>query len=179
MSKVLKEVPSELEQALDEMSESVGVKAGGKVVTVTVKPFRLRQFAQVLKCVQRLRDGGVIEEKALKDIAEADDAQEAVKRFDMVKMFLDGGDEIINILQIAVGKGQQLTSAAVDDLDLMDGARLASAVFAVNLDFFYQNREAIQGALAPALKAVDTVVSEGVEALGQAPSTDSEGQDTA
>lgn len=179
MATAVKELPTELEQALDEVSETVEVKAGKKVVSVTVKPFRLRQFAQVLKCVQRLRDGGVIEEKALKDIAEAGDAKEAAKTFDMVKMFLDGGDEIINILQIAVGKGQQLASAAVDDLDLVDGARLASAVFAVNVDFFYQNREAIQGALAPALKAVETVMESGLEALGQPPSTDSEGQDTA
>jgi hypothetical protein len=179
MAQALKEVPTELEQALGEVSETVAVKASGRVVEVTVTPFRLRQFAQVLKCVQRLRAAGVVEEKALNDIVAADDAQEVVKGFDMVQMFLDGGDEIINILQIAVGKGQQLTSAAVDDLDLVDGARLASAVFAVNLDFFYQNREAIQGALAPALKAVDTVVSEGVGALGQPPSTDSGAQDTA
>jgi hypothetical protein len=179
MATALKEVPSELEQALDEVSETVEVKAGSKLVSVTVKPFRLRQFAQVLKCVERLRSGGVIEEKALREVAEADSAEEVVKGFDMVKMFLKGGDEIINILQIAVGRGQQLTSAAVDDLNLVDGARLASAVFAVNLDFFYRNREAIQGALAPALKAVDTVVSEGVGALGQPPSTDSEAQDTA
>jgi hypothetical protein len=179
MAQALREVPNELEQALGEAGETVEVKAGSKLVSVTVKPFRLRQFSQVLKCVQRLRAGGVIEEQALQGVAVAEDAEEAVKGFDMVKMFLDGGDEIINILQIAVGKGQQLTSAAVDDLDLVDGARLASAVFGVNLDFFYRNREAIQGALAPALKAVDAVVSEGVEALGQAPSTDSEAPDTA
>jgi hypothetical protein len=179
MAQALREVPTELEQALGEAGETVEVKAGGRLVSVTVRPFRLRQFSQVLKCVQRLRACGVIEEKALKGVAEAEDAEEAVKGFDMVKMFLNGGDEIISILQIAVGKGQQLTSAAVDDLDLVDGARLASAVFAVNLDFFYRNREAIQGALAPALKAVESVVAGGVEALGQAPLTDSEGQDTA
>jgi hypothetical protein len=179
MAQALKEVPTELEQALDEVGETVEVKAGRRVVSVTVKPFRLRQFSQVLKCVQRLRDCGVIEEKAIRGVAAAENAEEAARGFDMVKMFLDGGDEIVNILQIAVGRGQQLTAAAVDDLDLVDGARLASAVFAVNLDFFYRNREAIQGALAPALKAVDTVVSEGVDALGQPPSTDFEGQGTA
>lgn len=179
MAQAIKELPTELEQALGEVSETVEVKAGGRLVSVTVKPFRLRQFSHVLKCVQRLREGGVIEEKALKDIAAANDAKEAAKGFDMVKMFLEGGDEIINILQIAVGKGQQLTSAAVDELNLVDGARLASAVFAVNVDFFYQNREAIQGALAPALKAVETVMDGGLEALGQPPLTDLSEQDTA
>lgn len=179
MAQRLKEVPTELEEALAEVSESIDVKAGGKVVSVKVTPFRLRQFTQVLKCVQRLRDCGVIDQKNLQAVADADNADEVVKGFDLVKMFLDGGDEIINILQIAVGRGQQLTADAVDRLDLVDGARLAAAVFAVNLDFFYRNREAIQGAFAPMLKAVDTVVSEGVEALGQPPSTGSEAQDTA
>lgn len=170
---------SELEQALGEISETIEVKAGKKTVQVTVTPLRLRQFSQVLKCVQRLRACGVIDEQKLKSVAEGEDAQEVVKGFDMVKMFLDGGDEIINILQIAVGKGQQLTSAAVDDLDLVDGARLASAVFAVNVDFFYRNREAIQGALAPAVKAVETVMDGGLEALGGPPLTDLGEQDTA
>jgi hypothetical protein len=170
---------SELEQALGEISETVEVKANGKTVSVTVSPFRLRQFSQVLKCVQRLRDCGVIDEKKLKSVTEAEDAQEAVKSFDMVKMFLEGGDEVINILQIAVGRGQQLKSDAVDGLDLVDGARLASAVFAVNVDFFYQNKEAIQGALAPAVKAVETVMDGGLEALGGPPLTDLGEQDTA
>lgn len=98
MAQALKELPTELEQALGEVSETVEVKAGKKVVSVKVTPFRLRQFAQVLKCVQRLREGGVIEDKALREVAEADDAQEVVKGFDMVKMFLEGGDEIVNIL---------------------------------------------------------------------------------
>jgi hypothetical protein len=171
--------PSELEQALGEISETVEVKAGKKTVQVTVTPFRLRQFAQVLKCVQRLRDCGVIDEQKLKGVADAEDVQEVVKSFDMMKMLLDGGDEVINILQIAVGKGQQLPAEAVDRLDLVDGARLASAVFAVNVDFFYRNREAIQGALAPAVKAVETVMDGGLAALGQPPLTDSGEQDTA
>jgi hypothetical protein len=171
------ERPDELEQALGEVSETVEVRAGGKPVFVTVTPFRLRQFSHVLKCVQRLRDCGVIDQQALQKVTEAKDAEEAVKNFDMVKMFLDGGDEIINIIQVATGK--QLQAHDVDNLSLVDGARLASAVFAVNLDFFYRNREAIQGALAPALKAVETVMEDGVEALGRPPSTGSEGQDTA
>jgi hypothetical protein len=167
---------AELAQALGQVSETVTVKVGGKSREIEVTPFRLRQFARVLKCVQRLRDAGLIEAETLKDIAEGDDAKEAGKRLDFLKMFLEGGGEIVNILIIAVeGK---MKAEHVDDLDLADGARLASAVFAVNLDFFYQNREAIQAALAPAVKAVERVVDEGVEALGLPPSTGSEGSDT-
>jgi hypothetical protein len=164
-------VENELAEALGEISEAVEVRAGKKTVKVTVKPFGLRQLAHVLKCVKRLREAGVIGKKALRQVAEAGDAEEAAKGFDMVQMFLDGGDEIINIIQVAVG--HQLPAQQLDGLDLVDGARLASAVFAVNLDFFYRNREAIQAALAPAVEAIGKVMDEGVEVLGQPPSTDS------
>lgn len=167
---------AELAQALGQVSETVTVKVGGKSREIEVTPLRLRQFARVLKCVQRLRDAGLVEAEALKDIAEGDDAKEAAKRLDFLKMFLDGGEEIVNVLTIAVeGK---MKAEHVDGLDLADGARRASAVFAVNLDFFYQNRETIQASLAPAVTAVEKVVDEGVEALGRPPLTDSPELDT-
>ncbi len=158
------------------MSETVTVKVGGKPIDVTVGPFRLREFANVLKCVQRMRAAGAIAPEAIKQVVEAQSAEEAKKGFDFVKMLLDGGDELINILSIAVGK--QLQAQALNNLDLVDAARLASAVFAVNLDFFYQNRELIQTALAPAVKAIENVAEKGVGALGQPPSTDSSEQAT-
>lgn len=161
----------ELAQVLGEISETVEVRAGKKTVEVTVRPFGLRQLAHVLKCVQRLRAAGVIDGKALKQVAQAEDAQDAAKGFDMAQMFLDGGDEVINIIQVAVGR--QLAAHELDGLNLVDGARIASAVFAVNLDFFYQNREAIQAALAPAVSAIEKVMEGGMEVLGQPPLTDS------
>ena len=166
----------ELSQALGEVSETVTVKAQGKQVDVTVTPFRLREFANVLKCVQRLRAAGAITADAIKQVAEAGSAEEAKKGFDFLKMLLDGGDELIDILSIAAGK--QLQAQALNNLDLVDAARLASAVFAVNLDFFYQNRELIQAALAPAVKAIENVAEKGGGALGQPPSTDSSEQAT-
>jgi hypothetical protein len=168
---------AELAQALGQISETVTVKVGGKPREVTVSPFRLRQFSAVLKCVQRMRAAGLIEARTLKEIAEAGDAQEAAGRLDMLKMFLDGGEEVVNVLQIAVAG--KMKAEHVDDLDLADGARLASAVFAVNLDFFYQNRATIQEALAPAIEAVEKVVDEGAGALGLTPPTDSLGRATA
>jgi hypothetical protein len=130
----------ELSQALGEVSETVTVKAQGKQVDVTVTPFRLREFANVLKCVQRLRAAGAITADAIKQVAEAGSAEEAKKGFDFLKMLLDGGDELINILSIAAGK--QLQAQALNNLDLVDAARLASAVFAVNLDFFLPEQRA-------------------------------------
>ena len=165
---------AELAQALGQVSETVTVKVGGKSREVTVTPFRLRQFARVLGCIRRLYDAGVIEEKALKDVAGAESAEEATRRVQILPMLLSGSKEIVNILQIAVAG--QMKAKHVDGLDLVDSARLASAVFGVNLDFFYQNRETIQAALAPALKAVETVVDEGVGLLGQPPQTDSSEQ---
>ena len=167
---------AELAQALGQISETVTVRVDGKPRDVTVTPFRLRQFARALKCVQRLHAAGLVETETLKGIAEAEDAREATRRLNIFKMFLDGGEEIVNILQIAVeGK---MKAEYVDALDLADGARLASAVFAVNLDFFYQNRGTIQEALAPAVRAVEKVVDEGAGALGLTPPTDSSGPDT-
>jgi hypothetical protein len=169
----------QLDEALGQLSEAVTIKPGGKAIDVTVTPFRLREFAQVLRCVQRLREAGALkpdELAKLKDAVKEGDAQEAVRSFDMLKMFLAGGDEIINIISVAVGG--QVQAQTLNNLDLVDGAKLASAVFKVNLDFFFQNRETLQAALAPALKAVEQVTSRGLDAIGRPPSTDSEEQAT-
>jgi hypothetical protein len=176
MSTSAQPAADELEQALGEVSESVTVTARGKSYKVTVTPFRLRQFSNVLKCVQRLRDAGVIKPQMIEQVRGASNAQEAAEGFDMLKMFLDGGDEIINILSIATSG--QLAAHILDDLDLVSGAGLASAVFSVNLDFFYRNREQIQAALAPAVKTLESVAQNGMEALGRPPSTDSSGPAT-
>lgn len=175
-TEVQPDAAAELTQTLGQVSETVTVRVLGKSREVTVTPFRLRQFARVLGCIRRLYDAGVVEEKALNDVAGAESAEDATRRVQILPMLLSGSEEIVNILQIAVAG--QMKAEHVDGLDLVDSARLASAVFGVNLDFFYQNRETIQAALAPALKAVETVVDEGVAALGQAPSTDSGESDT-
>ena len=173
---VAPDAAAELAQAFGEVSETIILTVGGKPREVKVTPLRLRQFARVLQCLKRMRAAGELEAKTLEDVAGAADAEEAAKRFDIVNMFLGGSEEIVNILQIAVEK--QVKAEHVDGLDLADGARLASAVFAVNLDFFYQNRETSQAALAPALQAVEKVVDEGVESLGLMPPTDSSEQAT-
>lgn len=163
---------AELAETFGEISETVTVLVGGKSREVKITPFRLRQFSHVLKCVQRLRDCGVVDDQTLTAVAEAEDAAEAASGFDMVKMLLDGGDDIINIVQVAVGG--QIAAHELDKLSLIDGARLASGTFAVNLDFFYQNRDELIAAFTPAAKAIEAVMAGGVEALGQPPSTDSE-----
>lgn len=167
---------AELAEAFGQVSETVTVKVGGKPREVKVTPFRLRQLALIMKCFQRLRDAGLIEKATLEGIAEAENAKEATGRLDITKMLLNGGEEVVNILQIAVAG--QMKAEHVDALDLVDAARLASTVFGVNLDFFYQNQEMIQAALAPAVKALERVVNEGVESLGLMPLTDSSEPDT-
>jgi hypothetical protein len=160
----------ELAEALGQISETVTV-AGKSIV---IAPFKLRQFADVLKCVQRLRDAGAVETKTLTTLAKSATVEEAKNKFDVLKMFLAGGDEVINILQIASGLPWQILNA----LEIPDAVRLASAVLSVNLDFFFQNRELIQKALAPAVQAVEKIASEGVGGLGQPPLTDSSAKAT-
>lgn len=152
-----------LAKALGQVSEEVAVNGR----SVTVAPFRLRQLSNVLKCVQRLRDAGVIEDKTLKEAARAEGTDEAVKRLDVLKMFLNGGDEIINILRIAT----DLQAHVIDNLDIPTGVRLIAATFKVNLDFFYRNREEILGALMPAIEAVENIKADGVGALAQPPTS--------
>jgi hypothetical protein len=165
-----------LAEVLGEVSQTVTVTAAGKPTDVTLRPFGLRQLAGVLKCVQRMRAAGAIDPQAVKRLKAAENAQEAARSFDMLKMLLDGGEEVINILQIAVGG--QLPAHVLDRLNPVDGARLASGVLAVNVDFFYRNQEELQSALAPAVQVIENVMEKGVDALGQPPSTDSSEPDT-
>jgi hypothetical protein len=171
MAEKVVDTAQELAEALGQVSETV--TAAGR--EIKIRPFRLREFADVLKCVQRLRDAGAVETKTLTTLAQSASVEEAKSKFDMLKMILAGGDEIINIMQIATGLQWQV----LNSLEIPDAVRLASAVFSVNIDFFFQNRELIQKALAPAVQAVGRIASEGVGALGQPPLTDSEAQATA
>lgn len=176
MATVVQRDDAEVAQAFGEISESVVLTVGGKPREVKVTPLNLRQLARITQCLKRMKAAGEIETKTLEDVAGAANAQEAAKRFDIVSMFLGGSEEVVNILQIAVTG--QMKAEHVDGLNFADGARLASAIFTVNLDFFYQNRETIQEALSPALKAIEKVVDEGVESLGLLPLTDSSEQVT-
>lgn len=179
---VQSDAAAELAAALGQISETVTVNVGGNPKELTVTPFRLRQFAQVLKCVQRLYAGGVVKAEDLTAAAgeftgaeSAEAARATAGRFNFINMLLLGGDEVISILSIALGN--QLQAQALNGLDLVDASRVVAAVFAVNLDFFYQNRDALQEALAPAVKAVEKI-AEGAGALGLTGLTDSAGQDT-
>jgi hypothetical protein len=173
------EAAKALAEALGETSETVTITIGREAREITITPLRLRQFVGVLKCVQRLRDAGVVETKTLVSLASSANVEEATKSFDMMKMLLAGGDDIISILSIAT----DLPIHQLDKLSVPDSVRLASAVFKVNLDFFFQNRAEIEAAIAPAVQAIEAATkteekSDGAQTIGLPPSIGSLEQGT-
>jgi hypothetical protein len=134
----------EIAGALGEIKETVVVKGRPRVVT----PLRVKQLVDVLKCIDKLADAGVVEIKTGGDV---EGVVEQMRRdFDAVKMILKGGDQVIRIVHIASGLG----ISEVEGLDMADMVRLMSAVLKVNLDFFDRNAEAFKEALGPLGEAV-------------------------
>ncbi|HEV2706244.1 MAG TPA: hypothetical protein VGV59_09995 [Pyrinomonadaceae bacterium] len=150
----------ELAQVFGQVKEDVIV--GGKTLTIT--PFRTKQFVEVLKCIDKLADAGVVEI--------TDDLGKAVKEFNPLKMVLRGGDQLIRILHIASG----LMVGEIEQMELTETVKLASTVFSVNLDFFFQNGQEFRAALGPAWEALQGVIG---QTTGQPPLTDSSPQATA
>ncbi len=150
----------EIAEALGEIKEEVTVK--GRLRTIT--PLRVKQFVDVLKCVDRLAEAGVVEIKVKAGEGVEGAVEQMRREFDAVKMTLKGGDQIIRIVAIASGLG----ISEVEGLDMADMVRLTSAVFKVNLDFFDRNAEAFKEALGPLGETVKGLL--GGQAAGSEPS---------
>lgn len=91
---------------------------------VTVRPLKLKQFSDVLKCLGEL--GDVVTDNG----------------FDAIK-FLGSGDVAIRLLSIATG----LPAAKLEQLELDEAALLAGTVWRVNKNFFEKKGDAILSAL--------------------------------
>ena len=160
----------ELESALGTVSGEVEIK--GK--TITVAPLVARQLSDVLRRVYALKKLGMIEVEVVKTAGDETDVAETVretaKRLDYVKMFMTGGDEVLDILRIAASQRKEV----VDTLNLVELLSLAKKVVEINVDFFLRNLPAIQemfGVLKEAKAGL-------VEGLGDAPSPGSSTTDT-
>ena len=135
------EAADELEGALGTVTRKVTIK--GK--EIEVKPLVARQFAEILRRVYALKRLGAVEAVVV-GAAEGESADaaatvlETVRRLDYVKMFMTGGDEVLDILRIATYQRKEF----VDNLDLVELIRLAKAVVEVLVDFLLRNLPAIQ-----------------------------------
>ncbi|HEU4596369.1 MAG TPA: hypothetical protein VFS10_14630 [Pyrinomonadaceae bacterium] len=147
-------VPAEeLAEVLGDIKEVVTVKGRERVIT----PLRVKQFVEVLKCVDKLADAGVVIIKPEGDLK--DTLAQVRREFDAVKMILRGGDQLIRIVHIASG----LSISEVEGLGLVDMTKLTSTVFKVNLDFFDRNAEAFTEALGPLGEAVKGLLGKPTE----------------
>jgi hypothetical protein len=119
--------------------------------TISLSPLVLRQFADVLDCIDELRERGVVEVKDL--------TGKILQNVDPIKIMLRGGAPALRMLQIATA----LPSETINKLNLVDAANLFGAVFKVNLDFFVEN----QGAMTEAFSPLWTTIEELFPQVGQ------------
>lgn len=101
----------------------------GSIIPVKVRALRLKQFSEVLKCIDELSDAGV-------NVMEGD------KGFDTAKLILRGGDAAMKLLAIATEQPLPVVHA----LGLDEAATLAGAVWRVNRDFFQKKADTMLGA---------------------------------
>jgi hypothetical protein len=174
--------------AADELARVLNLE--GETVTMageslTVKPFRLKQFVGVLRCVGELFDNGmsVVSRPVANPECQSCEGTGDVKgspcacltkkdfrEFNFGKMLLSGGDSVIEILSIATGKDSEW----LGNLDLAESTELASTVWSVNKDFFSLN----QGALKEALGPLGELATAKIASLGLGQSSNSLAPDT-
>lgn len=159
--------------AKDELARVLNLE--GETITLageslTVKPFRLKQFVGVLRCVGELFDNGMSvvsrpvanpECQTCEGTGDADGSpctcltKKDFREFNFGKMLLSGGDSVIEILSIATGKDSEW----LGNLDLAESTKLASIVWSVNQDFFSLNQATLKEALGPLGKLAATKIA--------------------
>ena len=134
----------ELDSALGAVTNTVTIK--GK--EIEVRPLVARQLSDILRKVYALKERGAVEVKVAMPAEEGEGEEddlagavlETVKRIDYLKMFMTGGDEVLDILRVATFQRKEW----VDNLDLFELVNLAKTVVEVNVDFFLRNLPLIQ-----------------------------------
>ena len=112
MSDTATDQARQIDQALG--LEMIEVPIGDK--TVEVRPLKLKQFSEVLKCVNELAQAGVV----------------VGNNFDALQLIAQGGDVAMKLISIASG----FPIADVEDLELDEAAEVAGAIWRVNNSFF-------------------------------------------
>ena len=136
----------ELDQALGAVTSEVTIK--GK--PIQVRPLEAQQISDILRKVWALKERGAVsnEVEAVKAAAapaetegtegKADLVEKVLgelKKINYVKLFMTGGDEVIDILRI----GTYQRAEFVKTLNLVELITLAKKWVEVNVDFLLQN----------------------------------------
>jgi hypothetical protein len=121
----------ELDRALGADSETVFLPFDGDPQRerrgVEIRPLKLKQLSQVLKCINELADSGV----------------SLTGNFNEVTLLLTGGDVAIKLIAIASGEPVEV----IEKLELDDAAAMAGAIYRVNKTFFQKKGATILAAL--------------------------------
>ncbi len=129
---------AELDEALGTVSNSVTVKGR----EIQVRPLEAQQISEILRKVYALKERGTITEivERAAEMAEggAEPAaviKEAVKRIDYFKLFMTGGDEVLDILRVGTYQRKEF----VGTLNVLELVKLGKKFVEVNVDFLLRN----------------------------------------
>ena len=93
---------------------------------ITISPFTFGQLPKALKFANKL---GVLAIDLYKT-GRLDNKEMAASN--IIAVISEGGDDLINLLSLSIGKPREW----FDTLDTVDGIKLVTAFFEVNIDFF-------------------------------------------
>jgi hypothetical protein len=125
----------------DELATVLGLTGATltiKGAEVKIAPLVLEQIAEVMVCIERLSEAGVVKVTGKDGVFGKD--------FNPTKLLLRGGKDFIRILAIASAQPVE----RVGKLNALETAQLAGKVWEVNKDFFVRNRVALLEALGGA-----------------------------
>ena len=121
---------------------------------ITIRKIRIKQFNAVFKKIDELVEKGTVK---LTDETGAFifSAKGIFTQFSEAKLFLQGGDPVLDIVAIVSG----LTRAEVDNLDPVEFAKVLGTSWRVNERFFVRNQSELKEALGPIWTIAEGVIN--------------------
>jgi hypothetical protein len=177
------EVTQGLKSALGQFTDTVSIAdaksaaAGNrnKTIDVTIRKLKGRQFAGIFECINKLVQRGVVRLQ--------DDsgnfiltAKGFLTEFRETSAILRGGQPVLDMIAIACDLPQQ----HVDNLDLLDLAKLLGKQWEVQERFFEENQTEFKQALGPIWMLVEKLTEKKSSPAESSPdsSTSSSAEDT-
>ena len=143
-----------LETAAGLISKTITLREDETPYEITITKIRAKQFVAIFKKIDELVDAGVVK---LTDETGAFifSAKGIFTHFSESKLILRGGEPVLDILSIVSG----IPRAEIDELDLVDLAKIVGAVWETSERFFVRNQTVIKEALGPLWTMAETLVN--------------------
>jgi hypothetical protein len=151
------------------ISKKITLREDEEPCELVITKIRAKQFVAIFKKIDELVDAGVVK---LTDETGAFifSAKGIFTQFSETKLILRGGEPVLDILSIVSGLPREI----IDELDLVDLAKIIGAVWETSERFFVQNQTVIKEALGPLWAMAETLIT----ALQQATTTSSPSEST-